>query len=368
MSPVNSELSPSGFMQIQVQDQPILVPIGRELVQLSEAIPVLLLELDIPTLSTAPDSFFSMVSFAGALSIATKFMMFQHFAFELPGSADAVMEIIPGLLAQASLSEDHFATHSARFFEMINTTWGRRHLEAADDSSDSSSPNSFASAEQSQVCDFSSSTSTSAPSPQTHIFDQSSSISTSTTQSHVCDSSAQMPISTTQSNVCDPSSQASSSTAQSHVCDPFSQTSTSTSASQSHSCDPSSSTATSLYPAPQTAPDSYTGLDSDGSHFAPHINIVTQRADYPTASLDMNMGRHSGNTPYQHPRQDFRDYQGYQTGGNGGGYGDGISWGHAVVHPPELQDPEYWAPSFPGIQVVGAQSVQHYAPIYHPGW
>jgi len=175
MSPINPKLFPLGFLHVRVHDQPVLVPIGREVVQLSEAITVLLLELDVPTLSTAPNTLFFMMNFVGALSTATKFMMIRHFGFELPGSADAVMERVPKLLMEAALSEDHFATRAAKFFEMINMMWGRRHIEAADSTlssnfatpsppTDASSPNSsqsFTSAVQPHVFDPSSSTSAS---------------------------------------------------------------------------------------------------------------------------------------------------------------------------------------------------------------
>ena len=175
MSPINPKLFPLGFLHVRVHDQPILVPMGREVVQLSEAIMILLLELDVPTMSTAPNAFFFMMNFAGALAIATKFMVVRHFGFELHGSADAVMERVPKLLMEAALSEDHFATRAAKFFEMINMMWGRRHIEAADSTlsssfaspsppTDASSPNSsqsFTSAVQPHVFDSSVSTSSS---------------------------------------------------------------------------------------------------------------------------------------------------------------------------------------------------------------
>jgi hypothetical protein len=135
---------PAGFLSVRLYEQPILVPMGREVVQLTEAVLVTLLQIDVPTLQTAPDIFFPMTGFIAALGLAVKFMMIRNFGFELPGSSDAIMAKLPKHLLAASLCDHSMATFQSKFLDLLNQIWARRHIESSAENVGLTEPSPFA--------------------------------------------------------------------------------------------------------------------------------------------------------------------------------------------------------------------------------
>lgn len=91
---------------------------GHQALVLSEAILIATISLPEPALmSTAPDSLFSMITFATIFVMLSKWSVLEHAGQQMPGSSDSILARTIERLSLIACSRDHFAAKCARLIE-----------------------------------------------------------------------------------------------------------------------------------------------------------------------------------------------------------------------------------------------------------
>ncbi|KDQ29675.1 hypothetical protein PLEOSDRAFT_1103686 [Pleurotus ostreatus PC15] len=118
------------WLRLELNGLPIAAVWGREMVALSEAAIVSLLSrLDVASLSTAPDPYFLLITYAGLTLLITKIAVY-HIGFpSLVGHGDALLDMTMEKLQQAALSPDHMAARCVITLREAVATWDRKREE-----------------------------------------------------------------------------------------------------------------------------------------------------------------------------------------------------------------------------------------------
>ncbi|KAL4256547.1 Protease transcriptional activator prtT [Pleurotus pulmonarius] len=118
------------WLRLELNGLPIAAVWGREMVALSEAAIVSLLShIDTASLSTAPDPYFLLITYAGLSLLSTKIAVY-HIGFpSLVGHGDALLDMAMERLQQAALSSDHMPARCATALREAVATWDRKREE-----------------------------------------------------------------------------------------------------------------------------------------------------------------------------------------------------------------------------------------------
>ncbi len=118
------------WLRLELNGLPIAAVWGREMVALSEAAIVSLLSrLDVASLSTAPDPYFLLITYAGLSLLTTKIAVY-HIGFpSLVGHGDTLLDMTMERLQQAALSPDHISARCATTLREAVATWDRKREE-----------------------------------------------------------------------------------------------------------------------------------------------------------------------------------------------------------------------------------------------
>ena len=93
---------------------------GQEAIALAEKIlSSALSRPELKQLSTAPDVFFGLLSFAAAFLVISKITTFQNYRTHLPGSSDALLTKIVDRLLEVACSSDHAPAKCARLISAL---------------------------------------------------------------------------------------------------------------------------------------------------------------------------------------------------------------------------------------------------------
>ncbi|KAJ8698736.1 hypothetical protein PTI98_005410 [Pleurotus ostreatus] len=119
-------LSNKEWLRFELNGLPVGIAWGRELLSLSEATLVSLLSRpDIASLSTAPDSYFLLVAYAG-LSLLTTKIAVHHMGFSsVADHGDVLLDNTTDRLQQAALSPDHMPARCAAALRHSIATWDK---------------------------------------------------------------------------------------------------------------------------------------------------------------------------------------------------------------------------------------------------
>lgn len=91
---------------------------GHHALVLSEAILIATISRpELALMSTAPDSLFSMITFATIFVILSKWSVFENAGQHMPGSSDSILTRTIERLSLIACSPDHFAAKCARLIE-----------------------------------------------------------------------------------------------------------------------------------------------------------------------------------------------------------------------------------------------------------
>lgn len=114
---------------------------GHQALVLSEAILIATISLPEPAfMSTAPDSLFSMITFATIFIMLSKWSVLEHAGQQMPGSSDSILARTIERLSLIACSRDHFPAKCARLIETGVISFKRKMERSAMESKEYSRP------------------------------------------------------------------------------------------------------------------------------------------------------------------------------------------------------------------------------------